>query len=107
LKFPELQPSDFPAWCKSTLKRFCSISDVDRCKPQGNGDVANLRTLDLENSARLASRLLFSACNSAKFLAKTESAAHVPMVVWLHRFWTPGRGQNSCQKRSLCLRHLG
>ena len=21
LKFPELQPSDFPAWCKSTLKR--------------------------------------------------------------------------------------
>ena len=48
LKFPELQPSDFPAWCKSTLKRFCSISDVDRCKPQGNGDVANLRTLDLE-----------------------------------------------------------
>ena len=48
LKFPELQPSDFPAWCKSTLKRFCSILDVGRCKPQGNGDVANLRTLDLE-----------------------------------------------------------
>jgi len=48
LKFPELQPSDFPAWCKSTLKRFCSISDVGRCKPQGNGDVANLRTLGLE-----------------------------------------------------------
>jgi hypothetical protein len=48
LKFPELQPSDFPAWCKSTLKRLRSISDVGRCKPQGNGDVANLRTLDLE-----------------------------------------------------------
>ena len=48
LKFPELQPSDFPAWCKSTLKRFCSILDVGRCKPQGNGDVANLRTLGLE-----------------------------------------------------------
>ena len=48
LKFPELQPSDFPAWCKSTLKRLCSISDVGRCKPQRNGDVANLRTLDLE-----------------------------------------------------------
>ena len=46
-EFPELQPSDFPAWCKSTLKRFCSISDVGRCKPQGNGDAVNLRTLDL------------------------------------------------------------
>ena len=22
LKFPELQPSDFPAWCKNTLKRY-------------------------------------------------------------------------------------
>ena len=48
LKFPELQPSDFTAWCKSNLKRSWSISDVGRCKPQGNGDVANLRTLDLE-----------------------------------------------------------
>jgi hypothetical protein len=48
LKFLELQPSDFPAWCKSNLKRSWSISDVGRCKPQGNGDVANLRTLDLE-----------------------------------------------------------
>ena len=28
LKFPELQPSDFPARCKSTLKRSFSISDV-------------------------------------------------------------------------------
>ena len=61
----------------------------------------------LENSARLASRCLFSPCNSAKFLAKSESAANVPMVVWLHRFWKPGRGQNGCQKRYLCLRHLG
>ena len=48
LKFPELQPSDFPAWCKSTLKRLCSISDVGLCKPQGNGDVANQPTLDLQ-----------------------------------------------------------
>ncbi len=48
LEFPELQHSDFPAWCKSTLKRSCSISDVGRCKPQRNGDVANMRTLDLQ-----------------------------------------------------------
>jgi hypothetical protein len=39
LKFPELQPSDFPAWCKSTLKRFCSISDAGLCEPQGNSGV--------------------------------------------------------------------
>src|SRR5580658_1683260 len=51
LEFPELQPSDFPAWCKSTLKRFCSISDVGRCKPQGNGDVANQPTLDLQSES--------------------------------------------------------
>jgi hypothetical protein len=35
-EFPELQPSDFPASCKNTLKRSCSISDIGRCKPQGN-----------------------------------------------------------------------
>ena len=48
LEFPELQHSDFPAWCKSTLKRSCSISDVGRYKPQRNGDIANMRTLDLQ-----------------------------------------------------------
>jgi short chain dehydrogenase len=36
LEFPELQPSDFPAPCKNTLKRSCSISDIGGCKPQGN-----------------------------------------------------------------------
>ena|ERR1035438_4878952 len=35
-EFPELQPSDFPAPCKNTLKRSCSISDIGRCKPQAN-----------------------------------------------------------------------
>jgi hypothetical protein len=49
LKFPELQPSDFPAWCKSTLKRFCSISNVGLCKPEGNGDAANQPTQDLQS----------------------------------------------------------
>jgi len=29
LKFPELQLSDFPAWCKNTLKHPCSIPDID------------------------------------------------------------------------------
>ena len=51
LKFPELQPSDFPAPCKNTLKRLCSISDVGQCKPQGNGDVANMRALDLQTES--------------------------------------------------------
>jgi hypothetical protein len=23
-EFPELQPSDFPAWCKSTLRKLCA-----------------------------------------------------------------------------------
>jgi hypothetical protein len=50
-EFPELQPSDFPAWCKSTLKRSCSISDVGLCRPQGNGDVANQPTLDLQSES--------------------------------------------------------
>src|ERR1700691_5425389 len=45
LKFAKLQPSDFPASCKSTLKLSCSIPDVGRCKPQRNGDVANQPTL--------------------------------------------------------------
>ena len=35
-EFPELQPSDFPAPCKSTLKRSCSISDFGRCMLQRN-----------------------------------------------------------------------
>jgi hypothetical protein len=35
-EFPELQPSDFPAPCKSTLKRSCSISDFSRCMLQRN-----------------------------------------------------------------------
>ena len=83
LKFPELQPSDFPARCKSTLKRSFSISDVAGASHQ---EMETFRTcapstcsLRMENSARLASRRVFSWCNSAKFLAKTESAANVPM----------------------------
>jgi hypothetical protein len=35
-EFPELQPSDFPAWCKSTLKRLSSISEFGRCMLQRN-----------------------------------------------------------------------
>jgi hypothetical protein len=35
-EFPELQPSNFPAPCKSTLKRSCSISDFGRCMLQRN-----------------------------------------------------------------------
>jgi hypothetical protein len=50
-EFPELQLSDFPARCKSTLKRLCSISDVALCKPQGNGDEANQPTLDLQSGS--------------------------------------------------------
>ena len=32
-EFSELQPSDFPALCKSTLKRSCSISDIGPYMP--------------------------------------------------------------------------
>jgi hypothetical protein len=32
-EFQELQPSGLPAWCKSTLKRSCSISDIDPNTP--------------------------------------------------------------------------
>lgn len=52
-EFPELQPLDFPAPYKNTLKRSFSISDIGRCKLQGNRDVANQPTLDFSQGLEI------------------------------------------------------
>jgi hypothetical protein len=86
LEFPELQLSDFPASCKNTLKRSCSISDVGLCKPQGNGEVAAQPALDFG----LVDKPNYLTCNCSNFDDRIASAikwaeASMPRVLFTQR----------------------
>ena len=87
LEFLELQPSDFPASCKNTLKRSCSISDIGRGKPQGNGEVEAQPALDFG----LVDKPNYLTCDCSNFDDRIASAikwaeASTPRVLFTQRW---------------------